>query len=282
MRASPVRKFANRFVVLMLASVVVGAGCQKAGQSAAEAPASAPDNDQRSFIEPPAQGLRNRNGSQLAYEQEIQVRLEAGQIAGNLAATRDACMAQRFGACSLLGEEMGAGEQPRGSLVMRAAPEAVAGLTGVASQGGSVAQRSAHAEDLAEAVRDNGLRRSRLQLQHRKLREILQRNDLKPVDLFAITERLAQLEAELGAAEQEAAQQQRRINTNLLTIKFESTDITVASSRVGQALRGMTSVWDVTIATLITVVGALLPVGLLVGLLWWLVRAFRRRFPGRS
>ena len=202
MRASPVRKSANRFVVLMLASVVVGAGCQKAGQSAAEAPASAPDNDQRSFIEPPAQGLRNRNGSQLAYEQEIQVRLEAGQIAGNLAATRDACMAQRFGACS--------------------------------------------------------------------------------VDLFAITERLAQLEAELGTAEQQAAQQQRRINTNLLTIKFESTDITVASSRVGQALRGMTSVWDVTIATLITVVGALLPVGLLVGLLWWLVRAFRRRFPGRS
>ena len=134
----------------------------------------------------------------------------------------------------------------------------------------------------AEAVRDNGLRRSRLQLQHRKLSEILQRNDLKPVDLFAITERLAQLEAELGTAEQQAAQQQRRINTNLLTIKFESTDITVASSRVGQALRGMTSVWDVTIATLITVVGALLPVGLLVGLLWWLVRAFRRRFPGRS
>ena len=257
---------------LLAAMFVVGvAGCSK-GEDAM--PAGAPVAAEAAA---PPTGLVNRNGSQLAYEQEIRVRLDADRIAGNLASTRDACLSQRFGACTLLGEELGAGEHPRGSLVMRAAPAAVAGLAGTASRGGDIAQRSARAEDLADAVRDNGLRRQRLELQHRKLGEILERRDLKPEDLFAITERMSQLEAELNAAQQEAAQQQRRIATNLLTIQFESADITVASSRAGQALRGMTSTWDASVATIITVVGALLPVGLLALVVWLLVRALRRR-----
>lgn len=261
---------------LACALLVLVAGC---GKDEKAAPAGAPVAAEAQA--PPA-GLVNRNGSQLAYEQEVRVRLEAERIARNLAATRDACLGQRFGECTLLGEELGAGEHPRGSLVMRAAPAAVAGLAGTASQGGEIAQRSSRAEDLADAVRDNGLRRQRLELQHRKLSEILERRDLKPEDLFAITERMSQLEAELNAAEQEAAQQQRRIATNLLTIRFESDDITVASSRAGQALRGMTSTWDASVATLITVVGALLPVALFVLLVWLAVRALRRRlFAGK-
>jgi hypothetical protein len=263
-----------RGLAWLLASMIVvaAAGCSKDEKAM---PAAAPVAAEAQA--PPA-GLVNRNGSQLAYEQDVRVRVASDRIATNLANTRDACLSQRFGACTLLGEELGAGEYPRGSLVMRAAPAAVAGLAGTASRGGDIAQRSARAEDLADAVRDNGLRRQRLELQHRKLGEILERRDLKPEDLFAVTERMSQFEAELTAAEQEAAQQQRRIATNLLTIQFESADITVASSRVGQALRGMTSTWDASVATIITVVGALLPMALLGLLAWWLVRAARRRF----
>ncbi len=222
-------------------------------------------------------GTRNQNGSQLAYEHEVRIRLEAAQIAKNLGAARDACMSQKFGQCSLLGENLGAGEEPTGELQMRAVPDAIAGLVGLASKGGSVAQRSTRAEDLADAVRDNGMRRKRLELQHAKLSEILERRDLKAADLFDVTERMAQIESELNAAEQEAAQQQRRINTNLLTIHFESANITAESSQIGQALRNMTSTWDTSVAALISIVGALLPFALLSGLVVLLWRAVARR-----
>jgi hypothetical protein len=239
----------------LIGTALIAACAKNEGAAPAAAEAGAPDAG--------VAGTRNQNGSQLAYEHDVRVRLEAARIAKNLGATRDACMSEKFGECSLLSEDLGAGEQPTGELKMRAVPDAVAKLVGLASEGGSIAQRSTRAEDLAEAVRDNGLRRKRLELQHGKLAEILERRDLKAEDLFTITERMAQLEAELGAAEQEAAQQQRRIATNLLTIHFETTDITVESSRIGQALRVMTSTWDGSVASLITIVGALLPFALL-------------------
>lgn len=149
-------------------------------------------------------GTANRLGSQLAYEHDVRIRVEGGKIAGNLSSARDACMAQTYGECTVLGEDLVAGEAPRGELRMRAAPAAVAGLVGLAGAGGEIAQRSTRAEDLADAVRDNTLRRERLQLQHRKLAEVLDRRDLQPPDIYAITERMAQLEAELNAAGQEA------------------------------------------------------------------------------
>ncbi len=227
------------------------------------------------------QGLHNRNGSQLAYEHDVQVRLAAARIAGNLSQVREACSAQRFGACDVLGEELSAGELPTGMLAMRAAPGAVAGLVGLAADGGEVAQRSTRAEDLAAAVSDNGLRRRRLELQHAKLEQIMARRDAKVEELIGLAERLAVIEAELQGAEQEAAQQQRRIATNLLTVRFHSEHVAIAGearTRIGDALRGLTSVWDTAIAGIITVViGGLLPFAVLLGALWWLVARLRRR-----
>jgi hypothetical protein len=266
--------------VPLLVLVLAAGGCSKQGELAAAdaAGAGAPTAAAPPVPgEPLVSGTRNRNGSQLAYEHEVRVRLPAARIAPSLSATRDACIAQRFGDCTLLGEELGAGEQPTGLLRMRAAPEAVAGLVGLASAQGEIAQRSTQAEDLADAVRENGMRRARLELQHRKLGEIMERRDLKPVDLFAITERMAELEAQLQVAEQEAAQQQRRIQTNLLTIHFQTTGITVASSRITEALRGVTSTWDASIGVLISVVAALLPFAVLAGLIVLLLRWARRR-----
>ena len=262
-------------VIPLLALALVAAGCAKQGEAvSADAPTDA-------AAAPPGEsgltGTRNRNGSQLAYAHEVRVRLPAARIGPNLSATRDACMAQRFGDCTLLAEDLGAGEDPTGLLRMRAAPDAVAGLVGLASAQGEIAQRSTQAEDLADAVRENGMRRARLELQHRKLGEIMERRDLKAEDLFALTERMAELEAQLQMAEQEAAQQQRRIQTNLLTIHFQTTSITVESSRITESLRGVTSTWDASIASLITIVAALLPFALLAGLIAWLVRWARRR-----
>jgi hypothetical protein len=183
----------------------------------------------------------------------------------------------------VLGEQLSAGEFPSGQLVMRAAPEAVGGLVGLAADGGEVAQRSTHAEDLAQAVADNGLRRKRLELQHAKLSEIMARRDAKVDDLIGLSDRLASIEAELHAAEQEAATQQRRIATNLLTLNFQAENVAVAMptethTRVGEALRNLTSNWDTVAAGLVTLLlGAGLPFAMLAAGAWLLVRRLRRK-----
>jgi hypothetical protein len=228
-------------------------------------------------------GLANRNGSQLAYAHDVQIKLEATRVATNLAKAREACTSQKLGPCDVLGEQLTAGEFPSGQLVMRAAPEAVGGLVGLAADGGEVAQRSTHAEDLAQAVADNGLRRKRLELQHAKLSEIMARRDAKVEDLIGLSDRLASIEAELHAAEQESATQQRRIATNLLTLNFQAENVAVAlpaetHTRVGEALRNLTSIWDTVAAGLVTLLlGAGLPFAVVVGGAWWLIRRLRRK-----
>jgi hypothetical protein len=230
-------------------------------------------------------GLANRNGSQLAYALDVRVRLPAQRIADNLTKVREACANQTFGPCDVLGEQLEASsEYPSGTLQLRAAPAAIGSLVKAAAEGGTLAQRSSTAEDLAFAVRDNGMRRKRLELQHAKLMEIAQRRDIKVDELMALTERLAMLEAELQGAEQEAAVQQSRIATNQLTLHFDAENVAVASetsTRISEALRGLTGTWDQIIAWMISAfLGALLPFALVFGTAAWLLyRLLRRRRP---
>ena len=259
-----------RAAVLALAIVlaVIGGACSKSADDAAPAAAAtatAPD-------EGGVPGVANRPGSFLAYEHEVSIRLPAAKISSHVAAVRDACMSERFGGCSVLSEEQGAGEAPFGSLKIRAAPQVVQPLVKLGSEGGEISQRSTHAEDLADAVNDNSLRRQRLQVQHQKLSEILERRDLKVEDMMSLSQQMAQLETELQATEQEAAQQRRRIETNLLTLSFSSENVTVESSKIRLAIRGLGGIWDVSIATLITIVGALLPFALFAGVVLVIVR----------
>ena len=262
----------NLVRVVLVSLLVWLAGCSR--QDAAEAPAASGAVAEDAS---PVQGQTNRSGSFLAYEHEVSVRMQAQAIAGRVEAVRKACMAERFGACSVLSEEQGAGEFPHGSLQMRADPQAIEPLVKLAAEGAEIGQRSTHAEDLADVVRDNGLRQARLRSQHEKLSALMDRRDAKLDELIALTQQLAAIEAELQSAEQEAAQQQRRVRTNLLTIRFASEGVTAESSRIRQAIRGLGDTWDVSIATLITVVGALLPFAAFGLLVYLLVRLVLRR-----
>lgn len=257
--------------IALLAALLAGA-CSKhemAADAAAEGAAAA--------APPTVAGGVNRNGSLLAYEHQVHLQLPAKKIPVNVAVVREACISQRLGQCNVLNESLAAGESPHGSLQVRAEPKAVPGLVKMAATGGEISQQSTTAEDLADAVRDNGLRTARLKLQHQKLSELLARRDVKVEDLIALTDRLAQLESELQVAEQEAAKQQRRIHTNLLTLNFSSSSITAQSSEIGQSIRGLGALLDRSTATLITVLAALLPVAMLLGLLWLLIRWLRKK-----
>ena len=258
------------FALLVLLVLLLAAGCSKKatdGYNAAEA-AAAPAG---------VMGQENAEGSFLAYSHEATVRLAAADIPARVSAVRAACMDGRHGTCTVLGEQQSSGESPSGQLQLRAEPKAIEPLVAMAAQGGDLAQRDTQAEDLADAVRDNGLRQQRLRIQHVRLSEFLARRDIKAEDLIALSNQLSQIESELQASEQEAAQHQRRIRTNLLTLDFRSSQVTVASSEVGEAMRESLSVLDTSVAVLVTVVVALAPFVLLLGVLAWIIRALLRR-----
>jgi hypothetical protein len=222
-------------------------------------------------------GLANAPGDFLAYEHQASVRLPVADMPERVAAVRDACLAGKHGKCTVLGEEMRSGEYPSASLVLRVVPAGVEPLLGLASQGGEVAQRSTRAEDLAVAVHDTSLRKTRLRIQHQRLLELMARDDASAQDLIAINRELADIEATLQQAEQEAAQQQLRISTNLLTLSFGANRLTASTSELGRSFDSVVSVLDHSAAVLVMIVVAMLPFAVLGVVIYLLVRTWRRR-----
>jgi hypothetical protein len=169
------------------------------------------------------QGEAAKAGSFLAYEHQVGIRLASERIDAQLAASRDACIQDRFGQCELIAIEQSGDSQRRSAhLVVRIVPDGVEKLVTLAAEGGQLQSRSTQAEDLAQAVSDNQQLRERLEREYQTLQGFQGRKDMSVSDLLALAKATAEVEQQLHAASQDAAQQQRRIATNLLTLDFSS------------------------------------------------------------
>jgi hypothetical protein len=156
--------------------------------------------------------------SMLAYEHRLDIELPAERIPERLAAAHAACVGATFGACNVLNEiqyEMGSA-----MLQVRIAPAGVDPLAALAREGGKIASRESKAEDLAEAVMDNRQQQEQLMNYIARLDKLTKNPDIKVSDLITIAQEQAKIQQQLKSLSQEAAQQQRRIATNLLTIQF--------------------------------------------------------------
>jgi len=227
------------------------------------------------FIKPPPPA-RAPKGTSIAYEHSVEVRVPGSEIPHRIDAVQSACFAQKFGDCAVLNVEQRGGDFARGSITVRIAPKGVEPLLGSASQGGDIISRTLRADDLADAVTDNALRRSRLVKERTRLLEFQDRPDIELEDMLRLSKRLSEVEAMLDMALQEHAQQRRRIDTNRLTIEFETTRSEAGRSDVGDALRDSGRMFAGSVAFMIRAVAAAIPVVLLLGLVVVLVRRFRR------
>jgi hypothetical protein len=251
-------------LVLMLAL----AACSKhSAESAAEAPAAAP------AAAPTADG----RAAMLAYEHEVNVQLPAAQIEARLKQAQDSCLNGRFGACNVLSMQQRGGESPQATLSVRIVPAGVEPLIAQAGNGGEIGSRSTHAEDLAQAVQDNAALQQRLQAEQRRLQEFQQRRDLSVADMISLSAKLAELDTQLLAASQEAAQQRRRIETQRLTLQFAALDGERSRSEIGEAFADTGAIFASATAWAIRTIAALTPFVLLGVVLWWLVAWLRRR-----
>ena len=250
-----------RWCVILLASL---AGCSKveAPGFAADAAAGAPPmrvlaEQRETAAEPPAM---------LAYEHDARIELEADLIVARLQAVREACTARRFGDCVILNVQQQGGEQPSATLGMRLAPAGVEPMIALAGAGARLGSRSTQAEDLAVVVRDNAHAQDRLRKELARLQEFQQRRDLAVADMIALSQRMAEAEAQLQSAEQEGAQHRRRIDTQLLTLHFQPPGSEAGRNEVVQALRDFGGILSLGTAWLIRATAFLIPLVLVIAL----------------
>lgn len=270
---------------LALAACARPVGQEGAAEAAADAGGAAYQELAASPAPPappaPMAAVRAPEGTFLAYEHQAEVRVPGARIPGHIAAVRDACQQARFGDCAILEISQRGEPYPGGTISLRTAPAGVEPLLKLAGEGGEIASRSTSAEDLAQQVADNRLTQARLENEHARLLEYQRRGDLKVADLLTISQRLADIEASLQVARQDAAQQRRRIDTQRLTLRFEPVRQEHSRSQIGQALADTGNIFATSVAMLIRVLAGLLPL-LLVGAaglaaVAWLWRRRRRR-----
>ncbi len=270
-------------ILIVAAALAAGCSADKAQYDMAAAAVDLPEANYSTRAPSASAERRPNSGEQamLAYEHEVEIRLDADTIAPKVKAAKQACETGQFGACLVLGVSQSGGRYPQASLRVRAEPKAIEPLIAAAGAGGDIGDRSTRAEDLAVAVRDNTLLRSRLSKQHARLLEFQGRSDLKVADVIALSEQLSKVEAELEAAEREGAIHKRRIETQLLTIEFSPHISEAGRSEVAIAFRDTGRVMASSTAGVIRVVAGLLPVLLALALAIWvlkrLIRFLRRR-----
>lgn len=227
------------------------------------------------IIDPPG-GRGVAEPAQLAYEHAAGVRLPEERVVPAMQAARQACEARKFGACLVLSVKQSGGPYPAASLTVRAEAKAIEPLIGMAGKGGDVEDRSTSAEDLSVVIRDNTLLRERLRKQHARLLEFQDRRDLKVDDVIALSEQLSKVEAELEAADRDAANHKRRIETQLLTLNFHPVGSVKSRSEVVEAFSDTGRVMATSTAAVVRVIAALIPVLVVLVIGLWLLRRMWR------
>lgn len=270
-----------------LAAALAAFAATGCAQKAYEAPMSADETvavpDAPAAAPPQGGGSEGKAdlGVLLAYEHRVRIRMSGDKIAARARSVQDACASAKFGACAVLGMNQSGGDEPSASLQLRVVPQGVEPLIAMAGKGEQIAERGIQAEDLAVAVRDNSMRQDRLRREHARLLEFQERRDLKMADVLTLSQRIAEIESQLQGAEQEAAQHQRRISTQLIHFDFATTATQESTGEIGQALREFGGIVAGVVAFLIRAAAVLLPLGLVGGAALWLLlklwRARRRR-----
>lgn len=234
----------------------------------------------KSVMAPALVGESSKPGTYLAYEHTVSINAPAETLTARMDATRVACVEARFGACTLLSFDQSGARYAGGRVVVRIVPAGVEPLVKLASEGGEIGSRETKAEDRAEAIADIERKKDLLSRQQTRLLEFQGRKDLPVADVLALTRELAQIETDLDGLNKARANEQRRIETNLLTIGFRPDKEERASrwSRVGTAFGNASERLAEGVVDTVELVAYALPMLLVVFVLALILRWSWRRF----
>lgn len=257
----------SHWLVVVVFSLVAGVGCtKKVGvEQAVSVSGEAAD---------PA--------SALAYEHQVSISVAKQDVDSRMQDVRTACTELRFGACELLQFEQRQGDWPGGTLVMRAAPDAIEPMVKLAGTSGTVGNRSTIAHDLSRHVAESDRELQRLQARRAELVAFRERENLAVADMLALANEIATVETSLAEVGKRAAEHDRRISTNLLTLQWSSYGTESAWSAVREAITDSGDTAIEGLAEAISYLVMLIPALLLAFPLALLWRAAWRRATGTS
>jgi hypothetical protein len=204
----------------------------------------------------------------LAYEHEVSLQVDRGQISRRVDAMRAACFADTKSACTILEASVNDAESyANGQIKMRLAPTGVDALVNAASVDAQVTARKTSAEDLAQPLADVARQVSMLNSYRDRLMVLLTRKDLNATDLIALSKELATTQVQIEALASQNMQLHRRLDTDLLTIVWHipAAQARSAASPVRDALREFGANFRAAIGNVIEFLAQLVP-WLVVGL----------------
>jgi hypothetical protein len=291
---------------LALVIVFLSAGCRK--EAPAEGPAGIASRDLASPAMAPlrapgplagggggAPTSANRTGpdqpvdpvSYLAYAYGMSIELPGDRLIGVMEAHAAACRDAGLRVCQLVAQRRDGDPEDtlRASLSLRAEPQWLQRFmktvqSDAVGAAGRVTAQWTTTEDLTREIVDTeATLRARRTLRDR-LQQLLATRQGSLADLLGVERELARVQGEIDSTESNLAAVRTRVTMSALTIEYGSSARAVASGTfepLRLALVGFIVAVVESTATLVTVVGALLPWFVVGALALWLLLRIRRR-----
>ncbi|MBY0447825.1 MAG: DUF4349 domain-containing protein [Hyphomonadaceae bacterium] len=278
---------------ISLIAAVALAGCSPehpsdAVQQATEAvePDSPAEAPQRGESAAATDRADRQQEPQLAYEHEMRLVAPAQKVPHLLNSHQDACSARASGRCQIItalsSNERG---EARATLELRAEAKWLAAFRASLAEelpraGGRILETSTTSEDLTQQIIDVEARLRAQRTLRDRLQALLAGKPGKLAELLEVERELARVQGELDTAASTLKVYRTRVETELLTIHYQSAATAVGAnawSPLSDALGGVAGVLASSLAVLVTLVAALTPFVVLLLPVAWLVWRFLRR-----
>lgn len=259
----------NRLLIACLFLVAL-AGCSRPGESGPAGGLASKETAARG-------GAADSARRTLAYEHTLQLDAPGDKVAAIHQSALAACQAATADLCAVLDSRINTGRFASASLRLRAKPAGIQKLIAALGKQAEITDQSTHAEDLAGPIQD-GEKKLAMLTSYREELEALRKRPGNDVDaLIKVTRELAQVQSELEALTGRQASLVQRVETEILNVTIRTERNTSFWSPISQAASDFGGSLSQGISTAITGVAYLLPWGLVIGVVFWVVRKLWRR-----
>jgi hypothetical protein len=248
-------------LTLVLISTLALFGCGQRAERGAPAAAGVET--------PAAAGGANRY---LAYEHSVAIDTDDDKVATLFDAAQSACREAVAESCAILDARVTRSEASYATLRFRAKPAGIRKLLAMLSDQGKVTSLATTAEDLAGPIEDTAKQLAML-TDYRSRLEALRGRGSNDVDaLIKLNRELADVQSQIEALSGSQARLVQRVDTEILNVTISSYESRSFWSPIGESTSDFGGHLSEGIATAITALAYIIPWGLIVAFIVWVVR----------
>ena len=156
----------------------------------------------------------------LSREHSVTVEVPESALNSSFQRLTDRCTADSANHCAILQSEVSSGQFSTGLIKLRIDPKVVEDLIGFAAGLGRLEHRSTQVEDLADAIQDTQSRIEMLTTYRKQLLELQAKAGTNIDAAIKVASELSIVQSKLEQATGQAANQAKRTNTDVVTIRL--------------------------------------------------------------